>query len=416
MRKSIVRNTGIASVTIVGMLVGQVQVGQAGWNGVMNGLGVGWASANVVSSSLKEKTLTTATKQDPGASMPNSGSTNYLNGTLPNGSSSSTVARILGAPGYVWTANTAGYGGDTTDNQEIINRGVIIQSSDCGSSLSVASSLSSSNGNSGTISVDAVGTGGAVVLLRGFNYLGVGIPSSLDDLKINSTIQWDILLIAPFSLTQSNCNAIVIPFTGNVSNLYFVADGTAQSTNTLTLEPLPDVFFTCAGPAGYPPAQFGGGCGTLTLSYSPPVNSLVFGVPTAVTATVTDQAGNTTNQTFTATRTEALVFEGFFSPVGTEGTGCTKVFKNSELTRLGQVIPIKFRTYCNGVNYSATVPSYMIERCSDHKIVKTGSFVFVSTEWHGQFDTGEQGITTGVYVIHVLLQDGSTRQVAVKLK
>ena len=135
-----------------------------------------------------------------------------------------------------------------------------------------------------------------------------------------------------------------------------------------------------------------------------------------VTATATDQAGTTATCTFQATRSGALTFDGFYSPIGTEGTDCNKVFKNSEKTRLGQVIPIKFKTFCNGVNYSAASPTYAIERCIDHKIVKEGTFTFVANEWHGQFDTGEQGITTGVYVVHVVLQDGSTRQIALKLK
>ena len=117
------------------------------------------------------------------------------------------------------------------------------------------------------------------------------------------------------------------------------------------------------------------------------------------------------------------MFDGFYSPIGAEGTDCSKVFKASEKTRLGQVIPIKFKTFCNGVSYSSPVPTYEIYKCRNNQnpplaplLVKSGPFTFVANEWHGQFDTGEQGISAGKYIILVKLQDGSTRQIAVELK
>ena len=179
-----------------------------------------------------------------------------------------------------------------------------------------------------------------------------------------------------------------------------------------------NLIFDCNGPASYPQPTVTGGCGNVTITYNPPVSLLPLGVST-VTATATDGAGATTNVTFTVTRNGILTFDGFYSPVGTEGTDCSKVFKTSELTKLGQNIPIKFKTFCNGVNYSAVPPTYFIEKCTStlpHPIVKTGTFTLVSSEWHGQFDTGAQGITAGKYVIHVVLQDGTTKQIAVQLK
>jgi HYR domain-containing protein len=404
------------------MVISHGQLARGGWSGAMNGVGFGWASVDVISSFGDFGTAITPNMTGPSASM--SPTTGYAaNANLPPNSSDFTVARIKGTNGYIWKANTAPSNGDWTSNVDIDGR-ITIQPSDC-ASLEIASSLSSSNGNSGTISVDAIGTAGTALLLRGFEFMGVlppddpgttNVNETLEFLKTNGTLKWDILLTGPFNLTQSNCNAIVIPFTGNVSNVYFVADGEAKS-NPLTITCPSNVVFTCSGPADYPPAQTSGGCGNVTVTYSPSANSLPIGMETLVTATAMDGSTNIATCTFTATRQEGLVFDGFYSPLqGLEGTDCTKVFKNSELTRIGQNIPIKFRTFCNGVNYSATAPTYEIERCSDNMIVKTNTFDFVSSAWHGQFDTGEQGITVGQYVIHVKLQDGTTRKVAVKLK
>ena len=183
------------------------------------------------------------------------------------------------------------------------------------------------------------------------------------------------------------------------------------------------VSFGCldSNPA-YPTPTITGGCETdaqATVSYSIGANALPIGVSTQVTATASvpgDPGSVLATCTFTATR-NALVFDGFYAPLNTEGTDCSKNFKNSELTRLGQVIPIKFKTLCGGISFGGgTPPTYEIESCIDQSIVKRGTFTFVSNECHAQFNTGEQGVTTGKYVIHVKLQDGNTKKVAVQLK
>jgi hypothetical protein len=423
MKKPIGRYKAIGYAVIVGMVMNHSQVGHAGWTGAINGFGFGWASVNVKSSSGFTGRTATPNMDDPSASMAPNPDEYFANAELPQDASSATLARIKGFAGYIWQAITLGSDGDKTDAKDIDDR-VTIQASDC-ALLTIASSISSSNGNSGTISVDAIGTGGTALLLRGFEYEGplpnddtnTPISEPLEFLKTNGVVKWDLLYVGPFNMTRSNCTAIVIPFTGNISNLYFVADGEAKS-NPLTITCPSNVVFTCSGPTDYP-VQISGGCGTVTVTYSPPANSIPLGVTTNVTVTATDEVGTTNQCTFTATRQNALQFDGFYSPLqGRVGTDCSTVFKKSELTSLGQVVPIKFKTLCNGINYSATVPTYEIVRCSDNVIIKTNTFEFVSNEWHGQFDTGEQGIGIGVgqYVIRVKLQDGTIKTVAVKTK
>jgi hypothetical protein len=381
----------------------------------MNSRAYGWASVDVISSTLKESIATTDWITNPSAAIsPIPGYVAVNN--LPNGSSPTTTARVLGSSGYVWDANTFSSAADLTGNTNVESI-VTIPRADC-PQLTIASALTSSNGQSGVITVNLLGTLGTGVRLRTIEYLGQGVPTNMDQL-ISNGVKWaDIVLVGPFNLTTTNCNPITIPVTvqTDFTNLFFVSDGVAKS-NPFMITCSSNVVIGCTN-ANYPLPTVSGGCGSVTVAYSPDLESLSNGVPTLVTVTAYDQAGNTNQCSFTATREGSLLFDGFYSPLqGLEGTDCTKVFKNSELIRVGQIVPIKFKTFCNQVTYSATVPTYEIERCSDHQIIKTGSFVLVSTEWHGQFDTGEQGIAAGeVYVIHVRLQDGSTRQVAVKTK
>src|SRR5262245_2681834 len=422
MKKPIGRYKAIGYAVIAGLVMNHSQVGHAGWTGAMNGYGFGWASVNVKSSSGFTGRTATPDMDAPSASMAPNPDEYFANAELPQDASSATVARIKGFAGYIWQGITIGSDGDKTDAKDIDDR-ITIQTSDC-AVLTIASSISSSNGNSGTISVDAIGTGGTALLLRGIYFEGLlpnddtntPISEPLEFLKTNGVVKWDLLYVGPFNMTRSNCNAIVIPFTGNISNLYFVADGEAKS-NPLILNCPSNVVLGCSN-TGYG-VTTSGGCGNVMLTFNPPASSLVIGVPTNVTVTATDEVGTTNQCTFTATRQSVLTISGFDPPLqGREGTDCTKVFKKSELTSLGQVIPIKFKTFCNGINYSGAVPTYEVERCSDHAIVKTGSFIFVSQEWHAQFDSGEQGIgvTVGQYVIRVILPDGSTQTAAVKFK
>jgi len=285
---------------------------------------------------------------------------------------------------------------------------------------------------SGTIIVKTKATAGTALWLRGFEYTGdpaivpIDNPNTVPNetiefFKLHGVWKFETIVLGPYDLSGENgACALLVPYNvKDLNNLYVTTDGLGKSIPLTITCPTEPVVFTCSGPADYPVTTTGG-CGNVTLSFSPPASEIITGAgPVSVTVTATDQAGNTaTCPNFLASRTSNTVFDGFFSPIGTEGTGCDKVFKNSEKTRLGQVIPIKFKTFCNGVSLSSPVPTYFIETCPPGPVpIVTGSFVFVSNEWHGQFDTGAQpGITPGQYVIHVVLQDGSTRQIAVFLK
>jgi len=411
MENTIRRYTRIGSAVLAGMVIGYGQLVLAGWTGQMNGTGYGKASVNVTSSTAKSNTVGTANMQSPGAAMTNT-TTYFAGGPLPSGASTATVARIKGSAGYVWKANTLATNGDKTDNSEIESR-VTIVPSDCASLTMDSSSILSSNGLSGTITVNAAATEGAAILLHGFEYLGSVPPENIDDLRANGLLKWDILLVGPFDLNTSNCTAIVIPFTTETgySNLYFVADGVANS-KPLAITCPDNVDFGCflsASALDYPSPQLSGGCGNLTVSYNPPASTLSAGV-TTVTATVADEVGNTNQCTFTATR-HVLSFIGFDSPIGGTGGSCGSPLRT---ITLGSKIPVKFTTACDGTTVFSGQPTLTIQKCPSLQTIGGGNFQVVANEWHFNWDT--TGLNQGTYKLTATLQNGVTKEAFIKLK
>jgi len=74
--KNITRNAvKLGFVVFVALAITQGQQARAGWSGLMNGAGIGWASVNVKSSTLQSNRLTTLNNTaSPSAAMaPTSG-------------------------------------------------------------------------------------------------------------------------------------------------------------------------------------------------------------------------------------------------------------------------------------------------------------------------------------------------------
>src|SRR5262245_30063168 len=87
---------------VVGLIVSQGQTARAGWSGVINGVGKGWAGVDVGSSTLHSNRVVTVTNLSlPSAAM--APTTGYkTNAPLPSGSSTGTYARVKGLSGGVW--------------------------------------------------------------------------------------------------------------------------------------------------------------------------------------------------------------------------------------------------------------------------------------------------------------------------
>ncbi len=242
MEKSIRKFTKIGCAVVVGMLIThhQTETAMAGWSGSMNGVAFGWASVNVVSSSLKEKNLSTVNMTAPGAAMaPASYATNS---TLPNGSSSTTKARIQGSSGYVWTADTVGYNGDSTDNGPLKHKlGRELDATLCPSVTMSSQStfLTLPDADSGTLTVNAIGTAGTALWLQGFKYTGLPGNVPVDDpstpdvnecadyLQSNGLLLFDMVFVGPFDFGTCGLNIFV---NSKKENFYFLVNSATSSS------------------------------------------------------------------------------------------------------------------------------------------------------------------------------------------
>jgi hypothetical protein len=308
-------------VSVLGLGIFQSQTARAGWTGLINGAGFGWASVNVRSSTSVSNKVATPSVSGPSASIaPTAGYTYVTNS--PSGASANTYSRIKGLAGGIWQAKTAAAVGDGADNPELEAR-VSIVPANC-ASLSMDTSINqqdfNANGNSGTIQVNATATAGTALWLRGFEYTGdpnllpPDDPNTVENetveyLKAHGVWRFENVLLGPFDYSGSNSSTcpLLIPFTlttSNLNNLYFAADGVAK-TVPFIIECPSDVTFKCGDTVKYPPTMVSGGCGTNNGTWSPTEDyHFPIGV-TPVTVTATDEAGNTTSCSFKVTITDS---------------------------------------------------------------------------------------------------------------
>ena len=328
MKKTCGSLTRIGCAILLTWALGQNQLAFAGWQGLINGLGRGWASVNVRSSTLVTNRVTTLNDTAlPSAAMaPTIGY--KTNAPLPAGASAKTYARIKGLSGGIWQASTSGTNsGDGTDNPELQKR-LTINPSDC-ASLTFESVIDQSqgefnaNGNSGSITVTAKATAGAALWLRGFEYTGLmaDVPidnpdtvenESIEYLKVHGLSKFETLVLGPFEFGGPNGCPLIVPFSLNSSNLehlVFATDGVALSLPLVIVCPS-NIVVGCNQPFSYAPAQYAG-CGDIAITYSPaPPAGGVFSAgafpvgDTTVTVTATDTHGQSTNCTFTVTVTD----------------------------------------------------------------------------------------------------------------
>ena len=129
-----------------------------------------------------------------------------------------------------------------------------------------------------------------------------------------------------------------------------------------------------------------------------------------ISATATDEDGNTVSCTFNATR-NALKFYGFASPIGCTGGSCSYPKRSFNV---GSDIPIKFELKCGYDIFRSGTPTLKIKKCGSTTPAVTGNFTMVSDVWHFNWKT--TGLAKGVYEVIATLQDGTTRNVFIKLK
>jgi len=287
-------------IAVAGVIVCLTHTAKAGWTGVMNGTGLGWASVNVTASTGQTNALRTPNMTGPSAAMTNT-PTYFSGAPLPAGASPATIARIKGSAGYVWKASTVGSNGDKTDNAAL-DKLIKLPGADCANLEMDSTSTIAPDGKSGILVVNTKATAGTAILLRGYEYTGP-LPETVEELETNedSSLKWYVLMVGPFDLNSSNCNALIIPFTveTSITNLYFVSDGEAKSL-PLEITCPPNIVVTCGQPVVYQSVIYSG-CGDVTVDYVPPADYPFPRGVTPVTVTLKDSFGNSTNCTFTVT-------------------------------------------------------------------------------------------------------------------
>ncbi len=277
--------TRIAFALGVGMVIGHsIQPVQAGWSGSMNGTGYGWASSNVRAGYTgASNSKSSGNTQDPSSYMP---------GGLPSGASYYTYANVSGRSGYIWSASTQGYNGDSTDNAAVESR-VTILPYPC-PKLTMSSVFAGQN-----IEVTAKGSAGTGMLLRLYTYDGSAGPVPADDpntvpnecvdfLKLYGVLKFDYLAVGPFEFGGAGCPLIIPVGDANPETQYFLSDAASKST-PLEIQcayPPNSGTFQCVKDVTYPDVTYVNGCETYTAQYSPPAALLTPGTHT-INVTVT---------------------------------------------------------------------------------------------------------------------------------
>ncbi|HEU0049202.1 MAG TPA: hypothetical protein VFQ43_16545, partial [Nitrososphaera sp.] len=285
---------------------------------------------------------------NPPAGFPTTG--NFATAPLPAATPSTVFCTVTSqnyVGGYKATVRSYVTNGATAGNAELELK-IPITPAAC-ASYDADSDIVQSTPTSGELQLRGNGSAGTAIWLRALLYTGPPLPEgetpSRDDLIANGVLKGELVVAGPF-IYDPNCPARV-PISGDMTKIYLLVDAVALSEKyTMTCQ---NVAFGCSDSnPQYPAPTITGGCETdaqVTVSYSIAANALPIGV-TQVTATAAGADGSIlATCTFTATRS-GLTFDGFYAPLSTAGTDCNKNFKKSELTSLGQVIPIKFKTLC----------------------------------------------------------------------
>jgi hypothetical protein len=108
-------------------------------------------------------------------------------------------------------------------------------------------------------------------------------------------------------------------------------------------------------------------------------------------------------------------FAGFYSPIAGTNGSCAAPLRS---INAGSNIPIKFDIYCGSTPVtSGTAPQVFIQaysnKCAEGATL-VNTFATYQNVWHYNWDT--TGWAKGVYKVVVLLPDGTTRYVFVKLQ
>jgi hypothetical protein len=307
-----------------------------------------------------------------------------------------------------WTNSHYITGGVGVDNPDFDKR-LLILPTPCSSFSMDSTMVTNNDGLSGVITIEAHSDAGSGLWVRGVEYAGPTLLSA-DDIVALGKLKFDYIVGGPFDFRKDNCTALIIPFTTEtgITNFYFLLDTVGHSIPFTLICP-PDQVLACdaTSSSAYLPVQVTGGCGDLTLTYSPPASAIQFGVTSQVTATATASDGSQATCTFNATR-GGLTFVGFSSPLsGPVGT-CTAPAKS---IKQGSNTPIKFDTKCGSSFYTGgPTPRIQVQAIDPATCLPTNTPInalatLQANDWHFNWNATN---ALGTYKVIAILQDGTT--------
>jgi hypothetical protein len=226
---------------------------------------------------------------------------------LPNGS----YCTITGLAPGIWYSRGSVTGGATADNPVLEEANGVVPPAPC-AEYDMITSAKFLDDKSGIYTLTATISPGAAIWTRGFEYKGDKTSDELDlaDLE-NASVSvplWNKFIAGPFPAFPEDCNVVKFDFTTERGNnkVYFVLDTVANSQPLQLSCPSSTIEFGAGQPVVYPtPTVSSGGCGGVTFTYSPAVESLPCGL-TEVTVTGKDAAGNTATCVFTVNKKPAF--------------------------------------------------------------------------------------------------------------
>jgi hypothetical protein len=293
---------GLAAAAL--LVICSAQVSLAGYTSVLSN-NVGQVSASLGSTatgSSTNKAITGYPVTNPSAGVTTVGTwtarVNQPTGVLNVCTSTVVVQNLFGykAVAKSYNAGNASVSADPSPDliDKLAQEGFVIEPNPCGSGYAIASGEETINGQRFLV-VLGNATGGTAAWFRG--YFFDGVPTGPEDLILNGTKLYDVVITGPFDFGDINsperCNALKIPINYRGPKLYLLSDGGAVSTTDIKILGCPSgtVNLDPCNPSYTNLLQTSGGCGAVTITYNPPsVSPGSTGVQ--VTATAMDASGN----------------------------------------------------------------------------------------------------------------------------
>jgi len=343
----------IGHAVVIGMFICHSQVAQAGWTGLINGVGFGWGLVKVTSVKGTVGATNTPNVNLPTASMAPAPGFTYTR-PLPAGSSGNTSSQIKGKENGIWLANAVGVNGDKADSGLPVSPAT----SDASTTLEVLSITSVTDASCGP---------GQVLYTFTWHWTGsdAGTDQRIAFYEIDGTLPPapDLSILGPDFLGGPEATLLAGPFIGSQC-------------------------VECEGPGFDDTPSVTTICAT-----SDPSKIYIFTQGTA----------------------ESLFFNGFLPPIGgadATGGNCNAAVRQF---KLGSTIPVKMTLNSGGLPATPGKHTLWLTQCgssvgtvpakSTIPTVTDNVFRMAGNQWI--FNLSTAGLSAGTWELTAILYDGS---------